>query len=249
MATVLHYRSLALEGRELSLGALLDDLSSIALGDKQHASLAAYFIGRSMANVAVSTLLYQSDASRYTALVPVKLPQRLNVMALAAERLEVSQSVEQVQQENPNALNKDEKNSADEAKGMAGTLREGDHVGEARTPTYHESKVRDDAAAYLVSNRPGSHIELTTELPTPDEHDSNDKATTEDVPSSSLSGVDDSSQSQELNAELKTDLFQQTAEDREPVVASGKSKRSRKKTDKTAKNTSASDKSEDKSGT
>lgn len=101
MATVLHYRSLATGGRQITLDALVDDLVAIALEDPHHASLAAYFIGRSMENVAVTTLLYQSEPARYAALAPAAGRTQLSVMRLAARRLEARQPVDEVQKVNP----------------------------------------------------------------------------------------------------------------------------------------------------
>lgn len=100
MATALHYRSLATGGRQLSLNALVEDLISIALADLNHASLSAYFIGRSMENVAVTTLLYQSEPTRYSALAPDAVRQQLNVMMLAAARLDAMTADSQTQKAN-----------------------------------------------------------------------------------------------------------------------------------------------------
>jgi len=100
MATVLHYRSLATSGRQLTLDALVEDLVAIALEDPHHASLAAYFIGRSMENVAVTTLLYQSEPASYSALAPAPGQRRFNVMSLAARQLEAKQSIDEVQKAN-----------------------------------------------------------------------------------------------------------------------------------------------------
>lgn len=94
MATVLHYRSLATSGRQLSLSALVDDLVSIAIQDPNEASLAAYFIGRGMENVAVTTILYQCDPTQYSALCPSVTGVQLNVMALAAERLGAAKTLD-----------------------------------------------------------------------------------------------------------------------------------------------------------
>lgn len=104
MATVLHYRSLATSGRQLTLDAIIDDLVVIALEDPQHASLAAYCIGRSMENVAVTTLLYQSEPERYAALAPAAARTHLNVMSLAASRLEARRTVDQDQKTNPRCV-------------------------------------------------------------------------------------------------------------------------------------------------
>ena len=88
MAVVLHYRHLASTEREVVLGALVTDLADIILGDLDNAALCAYFIGRSMENVAVTTLLYQSNPSRYEALAPGKPAHPLEVRALAAAKCE-----------------------------------------------------------------------------------------------------------------------------------------------------------------
>lgn len=101
MATVLHYRSLAIGGRQLTLSALVEDLVCIALADPNCASLSAYFIGRSMENVAVTTLLYQSNPTRYEAIVPAAVRQQLNILALAAARLEASLIIDEDQKTNP----------------------------------------------------------------------------------------------------------------------------------------------------
>lgn len=100
MATVMHYRSLATGERQITLDALVDDLVAIALEDPDNASLAAYFIGRSMENVAVTTLLYQSEPARYNALDPVAGQTQLNVIRLAAIALERRQSVNEVEKAN-----------------------------------------------------------------------------------------------------------------------------------------------------
>lgn len=95
IAAALHYKDLALAGRELVLPALLEDMVSLASNDPSHASLCAYAIGRSMESVAVTTLLYQSDHHRFRALAPAKPAQNLNVLRRAAEKYEstISQSI------------------------------------------------------------------------------------------------------------------------------------------------------------
>ena len=88
LAVVLHYSNLASGGRQLSLHAMLEDLSFLVMQDPLFASLCAYCIGRSMENVAVTTLLYQSNPERYEALAPGRCEQQLNVMRRAAEKCE-----------------------------------------------------------------------------------------------------------------------------------------------------------------
>lgn len=95
VAIVSHYRSLALGAREISLGALIEDLVALAIDNLSTASLAAYFIGRSMENVAVTTLLYQSSQDRYPSIVPVAAERNLNVVAQANDR---SASIEKTTQ-------------------------------------------------------------------------------------------------------------------------------------------------------
>jgi hypothetical protein len=87
-AVVIHYSNLAAGGGQLSLHAMLEDLSTVAMQDPGNASLCAYCIGRSMENVAVTTLLYQSDPDCYRALSPARPSHELNVMRRAAERYE-----------------------------------------------------------------------------------------------------------------------------------------------------------------
>ena len=88
MATVLHYRDLAAGGRLVSLEALLADLADIALVDPHNAALCTYFIGRSMENVAVTTLLYQATPTSYAALKPGTPAAQLDVMKRAAAKFE-----------------------------------------------------------------------------------------------------------------------------------------------------------------
>jgi hypothetical protein len=92
MAVALHYKDISSAGRELSLGALLEDLATLAMEDPRRAALCAYFIGRSMENVAVTTLLYQSTPNRYKALSPSTCKEMLNVMRRTAEKCEIAQT-------------------------------------------------------------------------------------------------------------------------------------------------------------
>ena len=63
----------------------------IALVDPHNAALCAYFIGRSMENVAVTTLLYQAIPTSYAALKPGTPSAQLDVMKLAAAKFEAQQ--------------------------------------------------------------------------------------------------------------------------------------------------------------
>lgn len=248
MATVLHYRSLALRGREISLGALLDDLASIALEDPQHACLSAYFIGRSMEDVAVSTLLYQSDAGRYTALSPAAGRQHLDVMALAGDRFAAKQPVEQVLQQNPGTQAKDKKTSASEAIDTTSALNQEDSVGEAQLHIEPDSKTRDDVEGNLEVSPSSLDGGSIPETPAQNALADSEEPTEADASRLSESGVDESIQHQELKLEPQNDLFQQTMEAVEPVTASTKSKRNKKKSNKTPEITSA-EISDDKSAT
>jgi len=88
VATILHYKNLVSGAREVKLSALVADLSEIASVDYSHASLCAYFIGCSMENIAVMTLRYQAEPSRYPALAPAAQKENLNVRGIASTRLE-----------------------------------------------------------------------------------------------------------------------------------------------------------------
>jgi hypothetical protein len=98
MATILHYRSLALGARELTLRALIQDLIVIATESPVNAAIGAYFIGQGMENVGVTTLLYQSSPDRYSALVPAA-GENLNVITQVHARLEaIHKTVENAQE-------------------------------------------------------------------------------------------------------------------------------------------------------
>ena len=91
MSAVFHYRDLAAGGRPFSLEPLLADLADIALTNPDNAALCAYFIGRSLENVAVTTLLYQAIPTSYAALKPGTPAAHLDVMKRAAAKFEAQQ--------------------------------------------------------------------------------------------------------------------------------------------------------------
>jgi hypothetical protein len=158
MATVLHYRSLATGGRKVTLYALIEDLAAIALEDPNHAALAAYFIGRSMENVAVTTLLYQSQPSRYSALAPSVEQKQLSVMALAARRIEAKQSVDEDRKANPGG--EPDANGAKETHAATGVTTDG---GCAEQPVGDQQIVRDGS---ISLPRESSMAAVTPPAPT-----------------------------------------------------------------------------------
>jgi len=232
MATVLHYRSLAVGGRELSLDALIGDLVALASSDPNYASLSAYFVGRSMENVAVTTLLYQSNPGGYSALAPVVRQQELNVMALAAARLEAKQLVDPAQKTNPNEAGMAENSDTGGERQVINAATE-----EVRVKQVLEDQIHTPADS-IVSNAGSVEVAATTASP---DGDSEAKALTTDSfvdsarPQESvfptLSEVNRSDEPKKLSAEMKVDMLQQTMEGLEPDVSPNKSRKGRKKSD------------------
>lgn len=233
MATVLHYRSLATGGRQVTLDALVDDLSSIALEDPNHASLAAYFIGRSMENVAVTTLLYQSEPSRYSALAPAVELKQFSVMSIAARRLEARKSVVEYHKANPSG--EADMNAATQKYDATSDSTEG---ARAEQPLGDQQIVRDGAIS-----PPGDSSMVAGILPVPMGESSVETLTTDAIigpvdpargvnPNSSVGMSEKIYQPENSSTEPMTELFPQTVKGLEPVVASTKGKKSRKKSDK-----------------
>lgn len=240
MATVLHYRSLATSGRQLTLDALVNDLVAIALEDPHHASLAAYFIGRGMENVAVTTLLYQSDPARYAALAPAAGRTQLSVMSLAARRLEARQSVDEVQKTNPGG-EADAKTAEENLDATSGAAAEAGV----------EQPVGGEHAVVDVSNSPpgdSSAVAVSAPIPPAD-------SSLPGLPTVSLVGVaepqggeisapsagvgEELVQSGKSSTQPLAELFPQTMDGLDPNAAPTKGKKNRKKTDKTPKVRSA----------
>lgn len=246
MATVLHYRSLATGGRQLTLDALVDDLVAIALEDPHHASLAAYFIGRSMENVAVTTLLYQSEPARYAALAPSAGRKQLNVMSLAARRLEARQPVDEGQQANPGGEvdANTAKENLDATSGPAAGARVEQSMGCEQVVVDGSNSVPGNSSAVAVSATVTPGDSSVGELPTVplvgvDEPQGG-------APSAPSDGVDEKLfQLGNSSTQPPAELFPQTVDGLEPIAAPAKGKKNRKKSDKTPEVRSAVETSDD----
>jgi len=224
MATVLHYRSLATGGRQVSLDALVDDLASIALEDPNNASLAAYFIGRSMENVAVTTLLYQSEPTRYDALAPAVLLQQLNVMALAAARLEESHKVDGDQNANPSPVNPEEVSTTKQNFGDTSPSNEGvlvDQVVESQQIGNDGSDSYSGDSSVLLTSHPITNGDSNVAEP-----QGGVQPTLNYGAGENINGLENSS------AQPQDGLFTQPMDLLEPISASTKGKKTRKKSDK-----------------
>ena len=234
MATVLHYRSVAEGGRQVSLDAIVDDLATIALEDPNNASLAAYFIGRSMENVAVTTLLYQSEPSRYSALAPSLEHKQLSVMSLAAKRLEARQSVNEGHKANQggeadlNAVKQNYDATSDSADGAR-----------AEQPVAQQQIFRDGS---ISSSEDSSVVTLTPFVPMEESHGA--ALTTDSIvgaadlargvsPTPSDEVGEKNLQAENSGIETMTELFPQTIDGPELSVAAAKGKKPRKKSGKT----------------
>ena len=249
MATVLHYRSLAAGDRQLSLNALTEDLVVIALGDPYHASLSAYFIGRGMENVAVTTLLYQSEPVLYKALVPAAGRQQLNVMALAAARLEVKQPVNQVQKTNPSTSSTavmvganrrlDATNAAAEVERVEQPVEDQLHV-------HDDMNARTDGPAEVAISPPSLDGDSKGETFTEDSLGASVKPQERNIPEPSEGSVKDMNQPENSSVESKAEMVQQTMDGLEPITSPGKSRKNRKKSDKPPAIRSVAETSDDK---
>jgi hypothetical protein len=236
MSTILHYQSLAFGGREISLGSLLDDLAKIALEDPQRASLSAYFIGRSMENVAVTTLLYQSDRDRYAALSPASECQQLDVMALAAKRIEDKQPVEPPQLINVGFETVDEETEVVGSIGEAEATNQENHAASEVKDRQHSNlglEPQNDNNLNFAANSPSTLASPKFETPTADAIVSGEKLLGGNIYEPSSTSIDSFNEYQKLNPEPKGDIFQQAMSDLESVTVSEKSKRNRRKSGKT----------------
>ncbi len=87
LAAIFHYQHLVRSDRAISLDALLDDLTCLAMeSGAGSASVAAYAIGRWMDDVAVTSLLYGSMPEKYPALATKPPTAQLDIGARAALR-------------------------------------------------------------------------------------------------------------------------------------------------------------------
>jgi hypothetical protein len=246
MATVLHYRSLATGGRQLTLEALVDDLVAIALEDPHHASLAAYFIGRSMENVAVTTLLYQSEPARYAALAPAPGRTQLSVMSRAARRLEARQPLDEVQKANPGgeADANTAKENLDATSGAAAGVEVEQPVGGEQAVVDGSNSLPGDSSAVAVSAPIPLGDSSVGELPTVplvgvDEPQGGATSAPSDGVDEKLVQLENSS------TQPPAELFPQTVDGLKPIATPVKGKKNRKKSDKTPEVRSAIETSDD----
>lgn len=246
MATVLHYRSLATGGRQLTLDALVEDLVAIALEDPHHASLAAYFIGRSMENVAVTTLLYQSEPARYAALAPSAGRKQLNVMSLAARRLEARQPVDEVQKANPGAeadVNTAKEN-LDATSGAAAGAEVEQPMGGEQVVDSGSKSVPGDSSAVAVSATVPPGDSSVGELPTvPLVGVDEPQGGATSAPSAGVG--EELIQPERSSTQPLAELFPQTMDGLDPIAAPTEGKKNRKRSDKTPEVRSAVETSDD----
>ncbi len=250
MATVFHYRNLALGGREVSLDALLADLTDIALDDPHHASLSAYFIGRSMENVAVTTLLYQSAPARYAALAPARGQQQLDVMVRAAARSESNPHVDQTH------LTKSNPSITDVVGNLRGRF---DPAFATTEPESDEQAVgdqlqvepatdaRDDNDANVAISNLAPPGDLKVETPRDESIEISTSPHGGMAADPSERGAVSLDQTDRFGSEIKADLFEQTVGNVEPIAPSAKSRKNRKKSDKTSEVKSDAETFDDKS--
>jgi hypothetical protein len=222
MAVVLHYRNLALRARDVSLESLLDDLATIAVQDPQNASLSAYFIGRSMENVAVTTLLYQSDADRYPALAH-SVKQRLNVMGIVSAQQQNARS---------DSIDENEKSSIDETIDITSSSSDSDRIDETRSDIDRKSKDLNELEGSFASSIQSLDEGSLSKAPIQSSLITSENTSFAEDYQLSSSGVNDVSQAQILNLERKSDVLQSTAEGIDPIIAFG-GKKMRKKRAKT----------------
>jgi len=238
MATVLHYRYLASDDRKLSLDALLKDLTHLTLVDPHLAAIAAYYIGRSMENVAVTSLLYQSNPSCYTAIRPKKVLCELNIMARASALCEGKTQVEQAQQTALNVshatlpANVDLSSDASVASVGAKPVEDKQHVN-------LEPTTQDDVFTDAISGNP-SPPERSTDETLKNDSINSTAASSQVNTTSGPSGIDTEGcdQSDKFRDDGERDLFPQSAPSFEPPGQKVKVTRKRKKPVKVPKETS-----------
>jgi hypothetical protein len=249
MAATLHYRNLASRGKEVSLEGVLGDLTQIALRDPRHASLAAYFIGRSMENVAVTTLLYQSDPVRYNALTPRDGRHQLDVMARAAARCESelpSDQAEQIKSHADNTAVLSIQNGSSDELTAGAAVERSDQLVSNQLQADPNPAAHDDGNAEVVisepsqsdSSREGMLTEGSKECVVPRHADS-----TSNLSEFGVAAVD---QAEKINEATNTELFQPPADGNLPDNSSPKSQKKRKKEEKIPEIMSGSETFDDK---
>ena len=240
MATVLHYRDLAAGGRPFSLEALLADLADIALVDPHNAALCAYFIGRSMENVAVTTLLYQAIPTSYAALKPGTPAAHLDVMKRAAAKFEAQQlALAPVARETATLAGVDKDSRQHEET----TSVEG--IGHPNEPFVKETNISQEISAdsepSAVVLGPDQHVQLVSV--TPDglmESEPGNQSAAEGLATpgdtkndSEIPATGSLNLPQTFGTEVKTDLFPGVLGDAAPYSSQpSKIRKGRKKADK-----------------
>jgi hypothetical protein len=206
---------------------------TIAVQDPQNASLSAYFIGRSMENVAVTTLLYQSDADRYPALAH-SVKQRLNVMGIVSARIEAAHPNERMQQQNArsDSIDENEKSSIDETIDITSSSSDSDRIDETRSDIDRKSKDLNELEGSFASSIQSLDEGSLSKAPIQSSLITSENTSFAEDYQLSSSGVNDVSQAQILNLERKSDVLQSTAEGIDPIIAFG-GKKMRKKRAKT----------------
>ena len=87
LAVTFHYSDLINSGKEISLSSLVTDIGELIIecGTVVGAN-AAYFIGKFMDDIAVTTLVYSSSPNTFSALIPQKISQSIDVGKYVTER-------------------------------------------------------------------------------------------------------------------------------------------------------------------
>ena len=87
LAVTFHYLDLINSGKEISLSSLVTDIGELIIecGTVVGAN-AAYFIGKCMDDIAVTTLVYSSSPNTFSALIPQKISQSIDVGKYVTER-------------------------------------------------------------------------------------------------------------------------------------------------------------------
>ena len=87
LAVTFHYSDLINSGKEISLSSLVTDIGELIIecGTVVGAN-AAYFIGKCMDDIAVTTLVYSSSPNTFSALIPQKISQSIDVGKYVTER-------------------------------------------------------------------------------------------------------------------------------------------------------------------
>ena len=240
MATVFHYRDLAAGGRPVSLEALLADLADITLVDPHNAALCAYFIGRSMENVAVTTLLYQAIPISYAALKPGTPSAQLDLMKRAAAKFEAQQlALAAVARETAPLAGLDKgSRQHEEMTSVEGVGNLNEHFVKETNISPEISADPEQSALVLGSDQQVQSVSLTSDGLT--ESGPGNQSVTEGLITSGdtendsvMSAASNLDLPQKFGTEIKTDLFPEVVGDAAPYSSQPfKIRKVRKKADK-----------------